>query len=1065
MARRRAHACGAANQLPNAPAGSGVESLEARRLLDGSGYANRGWVSVIVDQTIAADLAPRLAQFKQDLVADGWTVAPNMPGVDHSAAPRMDDENYVWNNAAGAPVTLEFDAQAHHLDQYKRDLQKVKDIVAADQQAAINAGSRLAQIILVGHVTVPYSGAVVNPFNQHEPSAGTSDAYYADFDGSPVTWADRSTLITSGNDLHYECTTNQPGDGRFDASTVPGDALQFTINGSSGSFQFAYSDVNPEDPTETHAFNSAALPANATADQVRDALNNMLSPLSTAYATVVQTGNAFAVRLLDSDGSTAGFDKTLTASAAGGVSVSSTTLPTGGTECAIGRIDLANLDSAFPLLNDSGQPLNSGQIERALLNRYFDKDHKWRMGEVQASRALIDQTSEDVTDNEDPPTYLANEVAARYQLHVGGSDVIRNSGTWVSEFSKPNPSNYLFAALVHPGYIDGITSATGNNPPSITSYHFNQLPAQGVFMSSASSWSRDWNNRSFRATYNTAPQDYYDGHGNAIFPTQQGYPFKSALQRSVLAAQGISLVSTWWRGWTDEGTAGMFDGPTPLRLGYTAGDGFLHSADYGPAWTFEELMGDPTVRAAYPKPVSGIVTETINLSNGQTTLNWPASGDAGASGFLGYNIYRASALDGAFTKVNSGAPITALSYTDTSNPSGQYVYMVRAIKIETNPGGTYENASTGVFASKVVLQGKDSSSDNADAIQVRRVATATDNPIGIWTTGISAGSSADYLLDSRTTASIEVNGNSGNDRLMLDFRAGNPVPSGGVKYYGGSGSDDSLMITGSSGTSSPDVITFGSASITANGGTITYDGALEAIRFNGVAGNDNITINRDTAVTLSKGLPESLDEPTGVVSAHQFGSLKIDGINAKAALNATGSDGTHNGNQLVVATTLEIVNGGTLDLANNDMIVHGGSYATTAGLISSARNGGAWNGPGLTSSAAITAHNTTLGVLTGTQFQSVYGGSATFDNFSIVNTDLLVKYTYYGDADFNGIVNFDDYSRADGGFNGGGSTWFQGDFDYSGAVNFDDYSLIDNAFNTQSDLLIGNGRSTRDKEG
>jgi hypothetical protein len=66
-----------------------------------------------------------------------------------------------------------------------------------------------------------------------------------------------------------------------------------------------------------------------------------------------------------------------------------------------------------------------------------------------------------------------------------------------------------------------------------------------------------------------------------------------------------------------------------------------------------------------------------------------------------------------------------------------------------------------------------------------------------------------------------------------------------------------------------------------------------------------------------------------------------------------------------------------------------------------------------------------------------------------------MKYTYYGDTDLNGVVNFDDYARTDAGFNSGtASDWFHGDFDYNGQVNFDDYSLIDNAFNTQSGTLI-----------
>jgi hypothetical protein len=98
--------------------------------------------------------------------------------------------------------------------------------------------------------------------------------------------------------------------------------------------------------------------------------------------------------------------------------------------------------------------------------------------------------------------------------------------------------------------------------------------------------------------------------------------------------------------------------------------------------------------------------------------------------------------------------------------------------------------------------------------------------------------------------------------------------------------------------------------------------------------------------------------------------------------------------------------------------------------------------------------NKTLGTVTGAQYISAQGAGAQFDGVLVASTDVLVKYTYYGDADLNGVVNFDDYSRIDSVFNRGGSNWFSGDFDYTGLVNFDDYSLIDNAFNTQSGSLL-----------
>ena len=57
-----------------------------------------------------------------------------------------------------------------------------------------------------------------------------------------------------------------------------------------------------------------------------------------------------------------------------------------------------------------------------------------------------------------------------------------------------------------------------------------------------------------------------------------------------------------------------------------------------------------------------------------------------------------------------------------------------------------------------------------------------------------------------------------------------------------------------------------------------------------------------------------------------------------------------------------------------------------------------------------------------------------------------------GDADRNGVVNFDDYSRIDFGFNSDLTGFSNGDFNYDGVINFDDYGLIDFAFNSQRPL-------------
>jgi hypothetical protein len=62
---------------------------------------------------------------------------------------------------------------------------------------------------------------------------------------------------------------------------------------------------------------------------------------------------------------------------------------------------------------------------------------------------------------------------------------------------------------------------------------------------------------------------------------------------------------------------------------------------------------------------------------------------------------------------------------------------------------------------------------------------------------------------------------------------------------------------------------------------------------------------------------------------------------------------------------------------------------------------------------------------------------------------VLVKYTWYGDADLSGTVDGSDYSRIDNGFLNHLTGWQNGDFNYDGVIDGSDYTLIDNTFNRQ----------------
>jgi hypothetical protein len=147
---------------------------------------------------------------------------------------------------------------------------------------------------------------------------------------------------------------------------------------------------------------------------------------------------------------------------------------------------------------------------------------------------------------------------------------------------------------------------------------------------------------------------------------------------------------------------------------------------------------------------------------------------------------------------------------------------------------------------------------------------------------------------------------------------------------------------------------------------------------------------------------------------------------------------------------------GAWDLGGSPLIIdytESSPISAATRYVRSGFAGGHWNGTGMNSSiaAADPSHITALGVAEAADLFGAGGGS--FGGVAVDGTAVLIKYTWYGDADLNGRVNFDDYVRIDNGFNNHRSGWTNGDFDYNGQINFDDYVLIDLAFNTQNGTL------------
>jgi autotransporter-associated beta strand protein len=163
---------------------------------------------------------------------------------------------------------------------------------------------------------------------------------------------------------------------------------------------------------------------------------------------------------------------------------------------------------------------------------------------------------------------------------------------------------------------------------------------------------------------------------------------------------------------------------------------------------------------------------------------------------------------------------------------------------------------------------------------------------------------------------------------------------------------------------------------------------------------------------------------------------------------------------LLVIANNGLLNSGKIDLGNNDMDLPLASLSTITAEIQQGYSAGGWNGSaGICSSSASanTRHLTAIGViLNGTTYGNSYGTLRSFDGIYPASTDVLVKYTYYGDANLDGAVDGSDYTLIDNGYHKHLTGWGNGDFDYDGVVDGSDYTLIDNAYNTQGTTLGSN---------
>jgi len=300
---------------------------------------------------------------------------------------------------------------------------------------------------------------------------------------------------------------------------------------------------------------------------------------------------------------------------------------------------------------------------------------------------------------------------------------------------------------------------------------------------------------------------------------------------------------------------------------------------------------------------------------------------------------------------------------------------------------------------------------------------------------------------------------------------------------------DTLTVTRAGGSvawpAGTQIAVAGAGTLTVTGaGTIVSDPESTSSTF---GANTNIPV--DPQIVASSPAAQLLVQPATEPAEIHVGGIDLTGgaSMVMASMGDENNDHPDNHNVLVVGTlndptlpTFIIDDQSSLDLQDNDLIVHGDAngdsdYAAVEAARTLGRNGDAaqtasdnnttgnfyWAGPGLNSSVAAdldgndTADGlgyeyTALGIATNSALYDANGFQLSQWTVGSLNVplssngnDVIVKYTYVGDANLDGKVDASDVGIQSGNYGQPGPLlWTDGDCDNNGTIDANDTGIM-----------------------
>jgi autotransporter-associated beta strand protein len=163
-----------------------------------------------------------------------------------------------------------------------------------------------------------------------------------------------------------------------------------------------------------------------------------------------------------------------------------------------------------------------------------------------------------------------------------------------------------------------------------------------------------------------------------------------------------------------------------------------------------------------------------------------------------------------------------------------------------------------------------------------------------------------------------------------------------------------------------------------------------------------------------------------IVNRFRNGALAINSGSARVAANPFANDPA--GTSVVPA--ISIGPGASLDLTNNSMVI---DYGGDVGALVDDTRARLLNGS-ITSNLADMTHGLGYG-------DNSVLGMTSFGGVGVDSSSLLIKFTYFGDANLDGQVDVNDLGALATNWQASG-VWTSGDFSYDGTVDVNDLGLL-----------------------